>query len=1705
MKEHVNDDLDHATNGGHKTITVQAGTAAAGTAPIKLTSGALLTTPEAGAIEFLSDNLYFTQSTSTTRKKVALYDDSSGATGDIYYRDSSGYFKRLGVGSSGDLLTVSSGLPVWSSTLTGKTLDNTSTVTLKDTNFTLQDNADTTKQLQFDLTAISTGTPRTLSVPDASTTLVGTDAVQILTNKTLTSPKLNRINDTNGNLILNFSVITSAVNSIEIANAATGGAPYIFANGSDTNINLNLYSKGTGTVNLRSSPNGLILSGSAPASAVNYFSMTSSATGSSPAFSSTGSDTNIDLLLVAKGTGVVKADGVEVATISGTQTLTSKTLTTPKIDTIYDTGGAPVAQVGGTASAVNYVWLRNGIATNSVQVRASGSDTNIDLNLNSQGTGAVVMMDSLSNNIARFVPVTSPVNWWSISNSSTGNAVVASATGSDTNVSMNLTTKGTGTVQANGKPIITSVTGIPAVTGTPSSSNYLRGDGTWAAINTGDASTNTATSVDSEVALFSGTGGKTLKRATGSGIAKLTAGVLSTVTAPSGTIVGDTDTQILTNKTLSGANNTLSNIGPGSLTTGVSRRVATTQFGTGSDANYWAKLATFQASNDYPVATLILGITSISIPGTAIVTVTVRQTTSPTPPDVTVDVMGAAPSSIIGTDSFKVITGAYGAAVELWMQKKSTWGQFDVYELTRSTDFTTLTYNDGAAWQSSAPVGSGNNVVSNGVTAFGVPVVTTTGTQILTNKTLTTPKIAQINDTNGAAMLTFSTSASAVANVQIWNSASAPTIGAVGTSSNISMYLQPKGTGSVLVYAPTGVQPTIGADGADVNHDLKLLAKGSGRVDVSGAGLKAGTIYDTSGLPTLNFSPTASAVNYLRLSNAATGSAPSFQVMGTDTNVNFAIGTLGTGGIYVYSPSATAIPLQADGGGTNIGWNLTTKGTGKVQANGVEVATISGAQILTNKTISGSSGNVFSNIPESAITNLSTNYSRLVCTTGFGGTGTEDGANTWVKVATFSSGTTQFAECQLILSVTVSSSASPDGAIAWVYFRSNSTSSSPTVDVRILSKGGIGAMVLNDSFKVISDGWSSDMQLWFKKGNNYGQIGFYETSKMLNGGTLTYTSSPAWQSAVPTGAVNNVSSDGVFSGLKFASLSTVSGTQLISTVATGTAPITVASTTKVANLNADLLDDMTSTSAATGTTIMARDSNGDTTVRYLNSSYVNMSHAAGTNTTDTVFYSSTDNYIRKNTATGFKTSLALQNVDNTSDATKNVLSATKLTTARTIGGVSFDGTANISLPGVNTTGTQNTSGNAATATTATYVTNGNPDNGNNYMNFRVIQNSNSSVSNDGLYIGYGNSNSGDTRLFGGGNTATPVTIGNGGTVTASSTVSGTRLISTVATGTAPLTVSSTTAVTNLNADMVDGFHASSFEAVANKNAANGYIGADSSGKVALSRINATGTPSSSTWLRGDGTWSASPTNASFTATIGNGSSTSIAVTHNLNTRNVVVSVKDATTYTEVMPDIAATSVNVVTLTFATAPTTNQYIVTIISDSATTISATTNFADNAFTLQDEGDTSKQLQFQLSGISAGATRTLIAPNANTTIAGTDAVQTLTNKRITARIGTITSSATPTIDITLYDQYNITLLATNITSLSTSGAATDGQKLMVRIKSDSSVRTIAWNTTNFQSSGAGILPTATVAGKTHHIGFIYDAVLGKWVCLAADSTGY
>jgi len=104
---------------------------------------------------------------------------------------------------------------------------------------------------------------------------------QNLSNAILVSPKIDKITDSNGNEEIIFSTTALAVNEITITNAATTNAPTI---------------------------------------------------------SATGEDVNISLDLIPKGTGVVKAGGVEVVTLSGSQTLTNKTLTTPTINSFVNAG-----------------------------------------------------------------------------------------------------------------------------------------------------------------------------------------------------------------------------------------------------------------------------------------------------------------------------------------------------------------------------------------------------------------------------------------------------------------------------------------------------------------------------------------------------------------------------------------------------------------------------------------------------------------------------------------------------------------------------------------------------------------------------------------------------------------------------------------------------------------------------------------------------------------------------------------------------------------------------------------------------------------------------------------------------------------------------------------------------------------------------------------------------------------------------------------------------------------------------------------------------------------------------------------------------------------------------------------------------------------------------------------------------------------------
>ena len=97
---------------------------------------------------------------------------------------------------------------------------------------------------------------------------------------------------------------------------------------------------------------------------------------------------------VATNTGVFEAvlGGTGDVTLTGTQTLTNKTLTSPKIGTsILDTGGNELFKLTATGSAVNELTYNNASTGNNPTFTASGGDTNIGVSILPKGSGKITL------------------------------------------------------------------------------------------------------------------------------------------------------------------------------------------------------------------------------------------------------------------------------------------------------------------------------------------------------------------------------------------------------------------------------------------------------------------------------------------------------------------------------------------------------------------------------------------------------------------------------------------------------------------------------------------------------------------------------------------------------------------------------------------------------------------------------------------------------------------------------------------------------------------------------------------------------------------------------------------------------------------------------------------------------------------------------------------------------------------------------------------------------------------------------------------------------------------------------------------------------------------------------------------------------------------------------------------------------------------
>ena len=123
------------------------------------------------------------------------------------------------------------------------------------------------------------------------------------------------IADENGNEQIIFQTTSSAVNQFDVTNAATGNAPQLSATGGDSNIDLNILAKGTGHVTIVGNTN---------AGAVQFNCENNSHGQILQAQPHSASVTNTMLLPAGSNSTLVS--------LVSTDTLTNKTLTSPKIN-----------------------------------------------------------------------------------------------------------------------------------------------------------------------------------------------------------------------------------------------------------------------------------------------------------------------------------------------------------------------------------------------------------------------------------------------------------------------------------------------------------------------------------------------------------------------------------------------------------------------------------------------------------------------------------------------------------------------------------------------------------------------------------------------------------------------------------------------------------------------------------------------------------------------------------------------------------------------------------------------------------------------------------------------------------------------------------------------------------------------------------------------------------------------------------------------------------------------------------------------------------------------------------------------------------------------------------------------------------------------------------------------------------------------------
>jgi hypothetical protein len=205
----------------------------------------------------------------------------------------------------------------------------------------------------------------------------------------------------------------------------------------------------------------------------------------------------------------------------------------------------------------------------------------------------------------------------------------------------------------------------------------------------------------------------------------------------------------------------------------------------GENSGNWGNLVNYVFNR---IDSTVRGYVAVSVAGTANVTLVSNNSTTNTSEGADDQVHN------------KVIefTGALGAAIHVFTDAVE--GEYILYNNTSGSYSLTFANTGHAANGVAISQGSRAIVYSNGSTIYDAGFVTLPGTQTLTNKTLTAPKIGtSILDTGGNELFLLTATGSAV-NQLTYNNASTgnnPTFTASGGDTNIGLNLVPKGTGTL--------------------------------------------------------------------------------------------------------------------------------------------------------------------------------------------------------------------------------------------------------------------------------------------------------------------------------------------------------------------------------------------------------------------------------------------------------------------------------------------------------------------------------------------------------------------------------------------------------------------------------------------------------------------------------------------------------------------------------------------------------------------------------------------------------------------------------------------------------------------------------------------------------------------------------------------